>query len=199
MTMRAEVAGLGRAGRLYGAGLPWRPALLLGTVLLLSVACNEPRRPGLDRAASKMRGQVAPALQLTGWVNSDGLDLDELRGQVVLLDFWGVWCPPCVELIPHLIELHEKYADKGLVIIGVHTELFAEDMPRFVRRKRIPYPVGIDAKDATAEAYKVFGYPEVYLIGRDGTIRLATRGDAFTALEKAVLELLREPAQRTGR
>lgn len=192
MTMRAEVAGLGRAGRLCGAGLSWRPAVLLGTVLLLSVACNKPSRPGPDRATLKMRGQVAPALQLTGWVNSDGLDLEELRGKVVLLDFWGVWCPPCVELIPHLIELHQKYLDDGLVIIGVHTELFAEDMPRFVRRKKIPYSVGIDAKDATAEAYKVFGYPEVYLIGRDGTIRLATRGNALGEIEQAVVELLRE-------
>ncbi len=149
----------------------------------------------LHSTLESMQGQPAPPLALTGWINTDGVTLDQLRGKVVLLDFWGVWCPPCRALTPELIRLHERYGDEGLVIIGVHTKQRAEDAPAYVREHEVPYIVGIDADERTVRAYHVDGYPDVYLIDRQGVLRYAdVRQTPISNLETAVRTLLDEPA-----
>jgi thiol-disulfide isomerase/thioredoxin len=90
------------------------PALL---VILLLMACGG-RQP-------------APELQgIDGWINSEPLTLAELRGKVVLIDFWTYTCVNCIRTFPYLKEWHEKYADSGLVIIGVHTPEFEFEKER---------------------------------------------------------------------
>ena len=65
-------------------------------------------------------GTRAPAFEVLTWLNSEPLTIDELKGKVVLVRFWLVGCPYCTNSAPSLVEFHNKYADKGLVIIGVH-------------------------------------------------------------------------------
>lgn len=120
-----------------------------------------------------MVGQPAPNLHIEDWLNSEALDWSRLHGRVVLLDFWGVWCVPCQKSTRPLIRLHELYANRGLVIISVHTTRGGENMARYVRKKKIPYIVGNDVDDDTVTAYKVTSYPAVHVVDHRGILRYA--------------------------
>ena len=118
-------------------------------------------------------GSPAPALAGTAWLNTDGpLAWDDLRGKVVLLDFWGTWCMPCVEKMPQVQALHEKYQDKGLVVIGVHTAQAAETCEEFAEKNNITFPLVLDT-GKTAEHYAVSGWPSYILIDKTGRVTAA--------------------------
>lgn len=104
--------------------------------------------------------------------------------------------------MPHLKELHEKYGEKGLVIVGVHTVRAGEKAADFVREKEIPYAVGIDSKGKgelglTNEAYRVDSYPDYYLVDRKGILRFADL--ANSEVDAAIAYLLAEPAPKEGK
>ncbi len=146
-----------------------------------------------DRLAN-LRGKDAPELQqIKGWLNSKPIKLADLRGKVVLLDFWGTWCGPCVGAIPGLIYTHEKYHNKGLFIIAIHddstksvTDLKKEIAKLSKERwenKKIPFAVALDgggrckiqgtqqtARGATTAAYGIQGWPTLVLIDKEGKV-----------------------------
>lgn len=91
----------------------------------------EPGQKALDLGAidrplnnlKRLEGELAPQLvDVAAWKNSNPMDLADLKGRVVLLDFFGYWCGPCVHGMPKLFELHDKYHDRGLTIVGVHVD-----------------------------------------------------------------------------
>jgi thiol-disulfide isomerase/thioredoxin len=139
-----------------------------------------------------LEGHAPPALSVEGWVNTDGkaLRLAALRGKVVLLDFWGVWCGPCIAAMPKLEALHHEHSAAGLVVIGVHTTDRAADMAALVKEKKLPWAMACDVEKATAKAYRVPAYPSYYLIDRRGRLRMAAVHSADLA--KAVKLLLAE-------
>jgi thiol-disulfide isomerase/thioredoxin len=152
---------------------------------------DEARRAILD----PMQGQPAPTWTLTDWINTEALTLESVKDKVVLLDFWGVWCGPCRAAVPHLKELHAKYADKGLVILGVHTSTGRENAPAYVTEQEISYPIGFDTTDATVAAYQVDSFPDLYLIDHTGVLRYADLANAdFANVENAITQLLDERA-----
>lgn len=146
-----------------------------------------------DRLAHLI-GKKAPELQqIKGWINSKEIKLADLRSKVVLLDFWGVWCGPCVAEIPALIDLHEKYHDKGLVIIVIHDDSMSsiKELEKKIERltkerwegKKIPFAVALDGggeckiegteltvRGATTAAYGIQGWPEKVLIDKKGKV-----------------------------
>ena len=127
-------------------------------------------------------------------MNADGAEpvLPELRGKVVLLRIWATWCGPCRKSVPDVKRLHSTYRERGLEVIGIHTTRGGENAAAFVRENAIPWPVGIDDADRTAEALgAVAGKPDYYLVDRAGTLRFA---DIVAAdLERALKLLLDEP------
>ncbi len=139
---------------------------------------------------SAIQGKAPAALQVDGWMNSSPLKLDELKGKVVLIDFWGTWCPPCRASVPKMNELAKKYKEKGLVIIGVSTTRGAEKMSETAKQLGIEYPIAADLDNATVKAYHVDGYPDYFLIDRAGTLRYAdvNNGMVETAVEKLLAE-----------
>jgi thiol-disulfide isomerase/thioredoxin len=139
-------------------------------------------------------GKQAPELQkMKGWINSKTIKLADLRGKVVLLDFWGTWCGPCVQVIPELIKLHEKYHDKGLVVIGIHDDSMnsVKDLEKEIEKlskerwdgRKIPYAIALDGggkckiegtqrttSGATTAAYGINSFPTMVLIDKQGNV-----------------------------
>lgn len=92
-------------------------------------------------------------------------------GEVVLLNFWATWCPPCRQEIPSMIELHEKYKAQGLKIVAVSVDQRREDLASFVREYQMPFQVLHDADASVSHQLGVFRYPETFLIDQQGKIR----------------------------
>jgi thiol-disulfide isomerase/thioredoxin len=151
-----------------------------------------------------------------GWVNGDPQTRETLKGKVVLLDFFAVWCGPCIATFPHLRQWHDDYSDKGLAIIGItnyynygwneetgrpertgdiEPEAERAAMEKFVAHHELRHPVAYFTDRQLQEFYVVNGIPHAVLIDRRGNVRLFRigSGDANAAdLEKAIKECLEE-------
>ena len=139
-------------------------------------------------------GSPAPAFNLTA-LAGERLSLDHYRGKVVLLDFWQTWCVPCVEAIPHLKSLQQKYKDQGLVVLGVSDKLDQEGinvLRKFASDYSVSYPLLIDDKGLVAAKYAITGYPHLFIIDGAGRIALERQGVIDDKdLEQEILETLR--------
>lgn len=145
------------------------------------------------------RRSVAPELISGGaWINSKPLTLSGLRGKVVIVDFWTYSCINCQRTLPYLKRWNEKYADKGLVIIGVHAPEFEFEKDEANVREAIAdfglkYPVMQDNNFATWRAYDNHYWPAKYFIDRDGYIRFTHFGEgAYDESERVIQYLLAE-------
>jgi cytochrome c biogenesis protein CcmG, thiol:disulfide interchange protein DsbE len=96
------------------------------------------------------------------------LDLDRYRGKVVVLDFWASWCKPCRQSIPWLNEMKSRYADEGLVVIGVNVDAERADAERFMRAVPIDFEVVFDPDGELAKQFKLQGMPSSFVFDRDG-------------------------------
>jgi len=146
------------------------------------------------------RWPLAPELVgLTGYINTEeGIKIADFEGKVVLVDFWTYSCINCIRTLPHLTAWHEKYADKGLVIIGVHTPEFEfekdrENVINAMEKHGVEYIVVQDNNYAAWRNYKNRFWPRKYLIDTDGYIRYDHIGEgAYAETEKKIQELLAE-------
>ena len=140
-------------------------------------------------------GMAAPDFNLID-VLGKSVSLNQYRGKVVLIDFWQTWCPPCVEELPYLKSLQEKYESQGLVILGVTDRLDQDGMKNWremVRDKSLNYSTLLDEKGTIAGQYNVSGYPHKFLIGRNGLLVYEYRGyhrDDDKEMEKEILKAL---------
>ncbi len=155
--------------------------------------------PGNPKASSLPILKKAP--ELTGtqqWINSQPLTLAQLKGKVVLVDFWTYSCINCIRTLPYLADWHAKYANKGLVIIGVHTPEFEfekdySNVKQATEKYGVKYAVVQDNDYATWKAYGNNYWPRKYLIDKDGNIRYDHIGEGgYQETEEAIQELLRE-------
>jgi cytochrome c biogenesis protein CcdA/thiol-disulfide isomerase/thioredoxin len=145
------------------------------------------------------KGAMAPELIPGGeWFNSQPLTLAELKGKVVLVDFWTYSCINCQRTLPYLKSWWEKYHDKGLVIIGVHSPEFEfEKLPKNVAQAiadfEIPYPVMQDNQFTTWKAYSNHYWPAKYFIDKDGNVRHSHFGEGdYDTSERVIQQLLME-------
>ena len=99
-----------------------------------------------------------------------GLDLAAYRGRVVVLDFWASWCTPCRRSIPWLNQMHARYGDSGLVVIGVNVDKDGRDAARFMRETPIAFQVVYDPEGVLAAHYELEGMPSSYVFSREGTL-----------------------------
>ena len=141
----------------------------------------------------------APALAgLDGWINSPALTLGDLAGKTVLLDFWTYTCVNCIRTLPYLRDWHAKYADEGLVIIGVHTpefdfEKIPENVARAASELGLEYPIAQDDDYGTWRAYRVEAWPSKYIVDGAGFVRYYHRGEgAYADTERVIRYLLAE-------
>jgi cytochrome c biogenesis protein CcmG, thiol:disulfide interchange protein DsbE len=97
--------------------------------------------------------------------------LSQYRGQVVVLNFWATWCPPCVEETPSLVQMNDRLKNKGITLVGVSVDVDADAYHRFIKNHKIDYVTVRDADQKSNNLYGTFKFPETYIIDRDGTLR----------------------------
>lgn len=131
-----------------------------------------------------------PPVRISAELNSDAPDftlkdlsgrnisLSDYRGKVVLLEFWATWCPPCRASVPALVELNNKYGQRGFVVLAVSMDTdsdASDNLSHFSVSNKINYPV-LFADEAAPKAYNVVSIPTSFLIGKDGKIVNIYRG-----------------------
>ena len=143
-------------------------------------------------------GPTAPNIVSDTWLNAPTLTPEELRGKVVLVDFWTFGCINCRNTIPALRSWHDKYHDQGLVIVSVHTPEFTYEhdvanVKRAIQDLNIPYAVALDNNFKTWNAYHVYAWPTWFILDKQGAIRYKHVGEgAYEESEQAIVSLLQE-------
>lgn len=148
------------------------------------------------------QGNAPEFVGITNWLNVDKpLTLSDLKGKVVLVDFWTYTCINCIRTLPHVTGWYEKYKDRGLVVVGVHTPEFefeknTENVKDAIKRFNIHYPVAQDNNYATWNAYNNQYWPAEYLIDAQGNIRHTHFGEGqYEETEQSIKDLLKEAGQ----
>lgn len=145
-------------------------------------------KPEAKAAPNKTEAGKAPEFSgVDRWFNSTPLSMNSLRGKVVLIDFWTHTCGNCLNTLPHVEALHQRYKDRGLVVVGVHTPETAEERdPERVRsaiqRFGINYPVAQDNQYRTWTAWQNQYWPAVYLVDKQGKVVFKHYGEGDYAL-----------------
>ena len=140
----------------------------------------------------------APALAHGDWINSEPLKLEDLRGRVVLIEFWTFGCINCRNTLPFVKNWNDRYREKGLTVIGVHSPEFAEEtivenLRRQVVSLGINYPVVSDNDYQTWNAYNVHAWPTMFLLDKQGRIRWKHVGEGhYDETERLIQKLLAE-------
>jgi thiol-disulfide isomerase/thioredoxin len=160
---------------------------------------------GLHTASARLpvEGELASFSGATGWLNSPPLTPDGLRGKVVLVNFCTYTCINWLRQLPYVRAWAEKYADHGLVVIGVHTPEFAfehdqENVSRAVQDMRIGYPVAIDNDYAVWRAFDNYYWPALYFADEQGRIRHHHFGEGEYQQSEMVIQQLLTEAGATG-
>jgi thiol-disulfide isomerase/thioredoxin len=140
---------------------------------------------------------VAPNfVGINAWLNSDPLNIADLRGKVVLVDFWTFACINCIRTLPHVTRLYHTYKDKGLVIVGIHTPEFpfekaTSNVQAAIKRFGIRYPVAQDNEFSTWNAYRNRYWPAQYIIDKSGKIVFEHAGEGqYDEIEQTIQQLL---------
>ncbi|MCS7239663.1 MAG: thioredoxin-like domain-containing protein [Candidatus Bipolaricaulota bacterium] len=144
-------------------------------------------------------GSPAPNFFFRDFLTGQELSLRDLRGRVVLLDFWATWCPPCMASLPEVKKVYEEFHTQGFEIVGISLDESREDLERILKDYGISWLVAFEGKrwdNALANLYRVSQIPTTYLLDKAGTIRF--RNMEGEELRKAVVELIGEGIEETS-
>ncbi|MCU0866253.1 MAG: redoxin domain-containing protein [Planctomycetes bacterium] len=133
-------------------------------------------------------GAEAPPIAAAEWLNWQGEapTLASCKGRVVMLEFWGTWCGPCVRAMPAIQKLHDRYRDRGLTVLAISYEPKATMEP-FLKQNAYTMPVGSDPEKKTIAPYAIRSWPTTVIIDKDGKIaHIGSPYDAEAAVEKAL-------------
>jgi thiol-disulfide isomerase/thioredoxin len=186
----AVVAGAAALWLGFGSGLParWFPASPTLAMGATAYAATNPALPG----------PLGSLLEAPQWLNSPPLRAEDLRGKVVLVNFWTYSCINCLRVLPYVRAWAETYKDRGLVVIGVHTPEFAfeknvANVTKAAASLGVGYPVAIDNDFRLWRAFGNEAWPALYFIGADGQVRDRVLGEGnYDQSEKLIQQLLSE-------
>lgn len=197
--------------RRFALSIPSASLLRLSNIRLAGLDRSIDPRAIFDEAVPANAAPL-PELVATQWIDHEPVKLTDLRGQVVLLDFWAPWCGPCRYTFPRLQRWHDTYKDKGLVILGLtnytgdidgkratHGEELAY-LRTFKKQNRLPYGFVVADSSINDLNYGVFSIPMSFLIDRRGNVRFIAMGanDAeITALGKMIEKVMAEDADKS--
>ena len=138
-------------------------------------------------SATSIVGSQAPDFTLKD-ANGRATHLRDLNGNVVIVDFWATWCPPCRALIPHLAKLHEQYGDRGLTVLGLDVGEDAATVTRFANAQSIAFTLLLGAEPDVSARYFVEAYPTTFVIDRTGRIAFREVGGVAPDKLRAAVE-----------
>ena len=161
----------------------------------------------MQKVESYASADPAPEIKMIEWIGTESATLEELRGKVVLLDFWATWCGPCISTFPRLREWHKDYSGSDFVIIGV-TQYYSEQegkrmsklqeleyLKDFKEKHKLPYPFAIAESSEAKMKYGVNAYPTTVLLDRNGVVRYMGIGAGLEEsenLENMIKKVLKE-------
>ncbi len=148
---------------------------LVGLFALLAWALVEsggqPAGVAINTQFGEVEVEEGPARDFTLTLfDGESISLSELRGKVVLIDFWTSWCPPCRQEAPTLADAYRRFEGRGVEFVGVAVWDSEEQAASFVGDNNVPYPNGLDSKGTIAIDYGLTGIPEKYIVDRDGRL-----------------------------
>lgn len=138
-----------------------RTFFLLGLSFLLTGCYSGSRPPRIGTAAPDFIVQDADRK----------IELRDYRGKIVVLNFWATWCPPCVEEMPSLVQLQQRFKTKGVTVLGVSVDADGDAYHRFLTDHKIDFLTVRDADQKSNNLYGTFKFPETYIIDRNGIVR----------------------------
>ncbi len=146
-------------------------------------------------AGAATTGSPAPAITATQWLNSAPLQMQGLRGHVVLVEFWTRGCWNCGNVEPYIKRWQAHYRNEGLVVIGVHAPEFAyehdiEGLRSYLRNHQISYPIAVDNDFTTWHAWHNRAWPTLYLVDKRGVVRYQRIGEGGYAQSEAMIRRL---------
>jgi thiol-disulfide isomerase/thioredoxin len=160
---------------------------------------------GAEKAAEDAPVRLADAQRaapnfvgIDNWLNSGPMNIADLRGKVVLVDFWTSGCINCIRTLPYVTRLYDAYKSKGLIIVGVHTPEFpfeksTSTVETAIKRYGIRYPVAQDNEFATWKVYRNQYWPAQYIVDKSGKIVFEHAGEGrYDEIERTIQKLLNE-------
>jgi len=134
-------------------------------ITLLSLVLGLAALP--SHAEDKM---AAPDFTLKS-LSGTNIKLSELRGDVVMINFWASWCGPCLQEMPALEHIHQRYKDLGFTLLGVNVEQDLREAKAYLKKIDITFPILFDVTNQVSAEYEISGMPTTYLVDRDGNLR----------------------------
>lgn len=168
----------------------------------------------MQKVESYSKADPAPELKIIEWLGQDAATLEQMRGKVVLLDFWATWCGPCISTFPRLRGWHKKYGGNGFMIVGV-TQYYGEQggkrmsplqeldfLREFKEKHKLPYGFAISNPGEAAAKYGVNALPSTVLLDRNGVVRyigIGAGAEESENLEDMIKKVLREDERLAAR
>lgn len=146
----------------------------------------------VEYVTSSSNHPAAPDFTVTDF-SGEQISLSDLRGKVILLDFWATWCGPCRSEIPSFVQFASRYRDQGFRVLGIVIHDNPQNVPGFYRQFRMNYPVAMGSERLEGLYGGISGLPTAFLIGRDGNIYARFEGAVNPSFfERKIRELLSE-------
>jgi cytochrome c biogenesis protein CcmG, thiol:disulfide interchange protein DsbE len=187
-------ATVARRAKLVAQGVAIGLVALLFVLLVWALVTEE----GGDLAAAANRGDrpEAPEFALERLDGEGELALSSLQGKAVVLNFWASWCLPCKDEAPYLEQVWQDNRERGLVVVGLDAKDFRRDARRFADRFGLTFPLVFDGPGDTLGSWGVTGFPETFVLDREGKVVQAFLGDVSSDDEKRELRAAIERALR---
>ncbi len=144
--------------------------------------------------ASQLNDKPLPVCELTTLDGEPVESLQAFKGEVLYVDFWASWCPPCAQSFPFMNQLQQDYGEQGLRIIGVNLDEKIDDADKFLTKHAAEFSIAADPTKQCAKGFDVIAMPSSYLIDREGVVRYVHRG--FRLGETEELRLIVEQLLR---
>lgn len=173
----------------------WLNRMLIPIVVIAGLTWTWVSRPNANSGADQNTPAeaMAPPLELP-MLDGRPVNLAQLRGKVVVLNFWATWCPPCRAEMAELNATHHALGDRGLMVLGVNQAQDSNTVQQFMKEQNLSFPIALDQRGEVSQRYRVIALPTTFIIDRAGHIREVIHGGALTRplIESKVNALLSE-------